>query len=647
MKVFAKTGIILLFLLLLHGSVLGARMDSKNILVLTYHHITTGPITSPDTNTQKTLAQQIEFLRTHGYHFVSVEDLIKAAKGRKVLPSKPVLLTFDDAYVSFYNFVLPLLKELHCPAMVAVVGHWIDHPPLKYLVAPLMTWKQLRDVSKSGWVEVASHTYNLHHSVQYTPQGNVTAAVAALQYFPGKHRYETVEEYRRRIRQDFEHQKTQFIKKLGIAPRVLVWPYGRYNKIALKIAKRAGMFFTFSTEEGLNSLDDLQQAGKRFYIEANLASMDRFISFIELKELPDQHRVAQVDLDLIYDPHSPKQTDKNLGRLIDRLVALGVDTVFLQAFADPDGDGIVKSVYFPNHYLPVRADIFGHACHQIMIRGINVYAWMPTLGIQLPKKERKKGECVYIRTGNTFKMDPYHLSPFSPDTRRILRGLYEDLAAHSLISGILFQDDACLSDEEDFNPLALKKFRELTGKKNAIPSADNPQWIALKTNAIDALLASLNDAVKVFRPNAKFARNIFSEAVLNPQSQAWLAQSYPDMLRHYDYVVIMAYPEMEKVKCPIPWLKALVSKVKKYPKGLKKTIFKLQTYDWQRERWIDSRVILKRLRRLEALGVMHLAYYPDNVFKNQPVLKLMRPEMSTREFSIAEYQRYIKHEQGK
>ena len=61
-----------------------------------------------------------------------------------------------------------------------------------------------------------------------------------------------------------------------------------------------------------------------------------------------------------------------------------VNTVFLQAFADPDGTGTIRSVYFPNKVLPVRANIFSHAVHQIIIRDMKVYAWMPTLSIELP-----------------------------------------------------------------------------------------------------------------------------------------------------------------------------------------------------------------------------------------------------------------------
>lgn len=43
--------------------------------------------------------------------------------------------------------------------------------------------------------------------------------------------------------------------------------------------------------------------------------------------------------------------------LIQRVKDMQISTVYLQAFADPDGDGLVKEVWFPNRLLPMKADI--------------------------------------------------------------------------------------------------------------------------------------------------------------------------------------------------------------------------------------------------------------------------------------------------
>ena len=68
-------------------------------------------------------------------------------------------------------------------------------------------------------------------------------------------------------------------------------------------------------------------------------------------------RVMHVDLDYVYDPNPAQQT-QNINRLIQRVYDMKISHVFLQAFADPQGDGRIRALYFPNRQLPVRADLF-------------------------------------------------------------------------------------------------------------------------------------------------------------------------------------------------------------------------------------------------------------------------------------------------
>jgi biofilm PGA synthesis lipoprotein PgaB len=57
-------------------------------------------------------------------------------------------------------------------------------------------------------------------------------------------------------------------------------------------------------------------------------------------------RVLHVDLDNVYDP-DPAQQARNLDQLVQRVVDMGAGTVFLQAFADPKGDGLVHRCTSP------------------------------------------------------------------------------------------------------------------------------------------------------------------------------------------------------------------------------------------------------------------------------------------------------------
>lgn len=86
-------------------------------------------------------------------------------------------------------------------------------------------------------------------------------------------------------------------------------------------------------------------------------SLKAFASAVTQIQEADPVRVMHVDLDYVYDPN-PVQQAKNIDKLVQRVYDMKISHVFLQAFSDPQGDGTVKSLYFPNRWLPMRADLF-------------------------------------------------------------------------------------------------------------------------------------------------------------------------------------------------------------------------------------------------------------------------------------------------
>ena len=91
----------------------------------------------------------------------------------------------------------------------------------------------------------------------------------------------------------------------------------------------------------------------------------------------------------------------------------------------------------------------------------------------------------------------------------------------------------------------------------------------------------------------------------------------------------MAYPYMEEAARPVDWLEHLATTALQAPLAQRKTIFKLQAYDWRRKRWIDDASLLRQMRAVLGAGIRHLAYYPDDFWKDRPAIKQIRLEMST------------------
>ena len=156
--------------------------------------------------------------------------------------------------------------------------------------------------------------------------------------------------YRRRLATDLERNSSLLQHHLGRRPRVVVWPYGRYNSSSEAVAAAAGMPLGLTLDDGANGPGTPLAALCRILLSHDTISTDALAQELDLRrrDAADSSRavkVMHVDLDNIHDP-DPAQTERNLQLLLRRIRAMGVNTVYLQAFADPDGNGAADALYF-------------------------------------------------------------------------------------------------------------------------------------------------------------------------------------------------------------------------------------------------------------------------------------------------------------
>lgn len=589
---------------------------------------------------------QMHWLRDNGYQPVSVDQILAASQGGKALPPKAVLLSFDDGFRSFYSRVYPILKAFGWHAVWAPVGDWVSTQPGKTVNfggveeprERFATWDQVREMSRSGLVEIASHTYAQHEGILANPQGNTEPAETTHRYDAATHTYESDAAYQKRIRDDARRITEKLREVTGKSPRVWVWPYGSASGEAISIIGKQGYKMALTLDDGLGTVNRLMSEPR--VLVSDSPGVADFGETVLGTEARSSVHVVQVDLDYVYDP-DPAQMDKNLGAMVQRIADMGVNTVFLQAFADPKGDGLVKSVYFPNHWLPMRADLFNRAVWQLQTRAhVKVYAWMPVLSFDLDPSIARVTRWDPDHPDAAPTVDPSQykrLSPFDQRARAAIIGLYEDMARSAPINGVLFHDDALLSDFEDASPDALAAYRKagLPGSIQALRAdpATMQRWTRFKSQYLIDFTNTLTAHVRAVRgPQVKTARNIYAQPVLNPDSEAWFAQNLGDFLKNYDWTVPMTMPLMEKVPAgqASAWIDRLVATVKKHPGALGRTIFELQSRDWSKpgEPEVDSKVLAGWMQQLQLNGVRNFGYYPDDFVRNQPVLKTIRPAIS-------------------
>jgi len=623
---YLKQACLLIFLMFFFGA---ASAKEHHFLVLNYHDIVGEEGAKPPFNSMDVsvdhFEEQLAWLKKTGYQIVSVQNVLDAAAGKTELPNKAALLTFDDGYQSFYTRIFPLLKKHHYPATVALVGAWMDGDLTTYDAGkPLLNWDQVREMVESGLVEIASHSYDLHKGITANPQGNTQAAAVTRLYDDPMLVYETDEEYRQRIHTALLKSAEFIFQHAGVRPRAMVWPYGEYNQLTVQAAREVGMPMTMGLLDGFNTVANISALQRLIMVDN--PDLKQFIEIVTGLRADRSLRVAHLDMDYIYDK-DPEQTERNLDAVVQRIKDMHINTVFLQAYSDPDGDGNAEQLYFPNRHLPVRQDLFNRVAWQLKTAArVKVYAWMPIMAYQgdVPEswtvqewREGKAQKSSHIYT---------RLSPFNPEAREYVAEIYEDLAKHCSFDGILFHDDGILSDYEDVSPVALAYTKEAWGlpdqfeELHATPSM-RMTWAQHKTELINRFTDELADRVRIYRPGIKTARNIYALPLLKPYSEEWYAQSFQSFLAHYDYVAIEAMPFMEEAKNPMQWLTQLVKTVAKQPDGLKKTLFELQAVNWKTHEKIPMPVFNEQLALLKKLGVQHIGYYPDNVFTDQPRLK--------------------------
>ncbi|MET0937248.1 MAG: poly-beta-1,6-N-acetyl-D-glucosamine N-deacetylase PgaB [Luteibacter sp.] len=618
----------LLFLLALMGLALPAFAQvavpvRPALIVLAYHDVRDDvglqADHDPDATSTDHLVAHFDWLKANGYHIVSLQQVVDAGKPGHALPPNAVLLTFDDGLESFYTRVYPLLRAYDYPAVAAIVGSWMDMPDGKHMPynggdcerSCFLTWDQVAEMHKGGLVEFASHSWAMHEGIQGNPQGNLLPAAASLRYDASGKSYEDEAGYRARVGADLQHSADEIAAHTGVRPRAVAWPYGAYTRVGREVAADRGMPVSFSLGDRLPTLE----TGKtipRLLVSGNVTA-NRLGWLMRHLDRVDPTRAVQVDLDYVYDP-DPAQQDRNLSKLLDRIKRMHPSQVWLQAYSDPDGDGVADAVYFPNRHLPMRADLFSRVSWQLRTRaGVRVYAWMPVLAFRFPDGKDLPTLAGEPRPGG----DHYRLAPYDPKVRAMIGDVYEDLAMHADTAGVLFSDDAYLRDTDNLGPWA----------KNTP---------AQNTQALIDFTLELSARMQRWRPQLRTARNMFARPVLQPNAEAWTAQSLPAFIRAYDMTAVMAMPQLDQQADRLGWYRRLAAQVGAIPNGFERTLFEFATTNWRTHRPIADVDLAERMRTMQAGGARHIGYYPDDFFHNHPDLETIRPYISASDYPYPE-----------
>ena len=234
-----------------------------------YHHINLhkGDMV---TITSAVFEGQMEYLYKAGYRTLKIDELISYMSGGLALPQKAVVVTFDDGWLDNYLYAFPVLKKYKINAAVFLITNRVEnaslrnselqtlnskltiptHKESKVLIEKgedwkvVLNWKLIKEMLDSGLVEFYSHT----------------KSHAKCSSLPEKEFMEELKESRQIIE-----------KRLGSPCPYFCWPYGKYNDLAVDVAKKVGYKAIFTINHGVADAGSDPFAINRIIVKDSIA----------------------------------------------------------------------------------------------------------------------------------------------------------------------------------------------------------------------------------------------------------------------------------------------------------------------------------------------------------------------------------------
>lgn len=215
--------------------------DKVYLPIIMYHQVKEKGL-GKDAITPGELENDLKYLKENHYNTITMEELLDFVYEDKSLPKNPIILTFDDGYLSTYKYVFPLLKKYNMKVVLSIVGKSTDDFTTikdENIEYSHITWEQLNEMLESGLIEVQNHTYNMH---------TLKNGRKGCDQKTG----ESFDKYQSVLADDLTKLQEEILEKTGKVPSTFTYPYGVYNDNTVTIIKQLGFKAGLSCRYGIN-----------------------------------------------------------------------------------------------------------------------------------------------------------------------------------------------------------------------------------------------------------------------------------------------------------------------------------------------------------------------------------------------------------
>ncbi|MFK5926247.1 MAG: polysaccharide deacetylase family protein [Desulfuromusa sp.] len=204
----------------------------------------------PSTNISADIfTQQLDYVKKQKIKVISLSEVATRLTEGVNLPEHAVSFSVDDAFRSFYDVGMPIIRRYGFPVTLFVNSDAVG-------TSGYLNWDELKELQAEG-VEIGNHT-------------------ASHAYLVELQSGETSEQWKKRIKGDIDKAQQQFEKHLGFKPTLFAYPYGEYSAAVVEIIQTLGFKVAFAQQSGVIHPDHNRYNLPRFPMGGPFATLASF-----------------------------------------------------------------------------------------------------------------------------------------------------------------------------------------------------------------------------------------------------------------------------------------------------------------------------------------------------------------------------------
>lgn len=213
----------------------------------------------PSTNISAAIfRQQLTVLKQQNYQVLSLAEVARRLDAGEALPAKGAAISIDDAFTSFAEVAMPIIREFGFPVTLFVNTDAVGTPGY-------LDWARLKQLADEG-VEIGNHSASHDYLVEI--RAGEKPADWAL-----------------RVTQEIVKAKEQLEGHLGPVPAIFAYPYGEYNPQLIRILTELGFTAAFAQQSGVIHGQSSRFTLPRFPMGGPYATLAGFKEKLDMKPL--------------------------------------------------------------------------------------------------------------------------------------------------------------------------------------------------------------------------------------------------------------------------------------------------------------------------------------------------------------------------